>query len=228
MNQLNKNLLRAILAVVILLSLYFVVTKKITSPTVPVDNTTGQNSNTVVNAATNVSAKTPSKSNIFEPISNALNRITKKPFGIYITKQNSPVQPERFSGYHTGVDFETTPEEQNIDVSIAAICSGKLVMKKYATGYGGVAVEACQIDGADVTVIYGHLKLSSIQSSTGQPLKEGEDFAVLGKGYSSETDGERKHLHLGIHKGASINILGYAQKQADLTGWIDAEKYLVK
>lgn len=43
------------------------------------------------------------------PLTDAAARITKKPFGIFITPQNSPVQPERFSGFHTGTDFEILP-----------------------------------------------------------------------------------------------------------------------
>jgi murein DD-endopeptidase MepM/ murein hydrolase activator NlpD len=155
------------------------------------------------------------------PISNTLSRVTKKFFGTYVTPQNSPVQPEKFKGYHTGADFETLPDEQNIDVPIYAICDGKLLMKKYASGYGGVAVESCKINSQDVTVIYGHLRLSSIIPNTGDILKPGDKIAVLGTGFSVETDGERKHLHLGIHKGSAINILGYVQNQSDLAGWID-------
>ncbi len=158
---------------------------------------------------------------ITEPISGGVSRVTKKPFGIYVTPQNSPVSPEKFTGFHTGIDFETTPTEQNIDVAVYAICDGKLLMKKYATGYGGVAVESCTIDKNPVTVIYGHLRESSISPNIGQTLTAGQQIAVLGTGYSSETDGERKHLHLGIHKGTDINILGYVQKQSDLAAWID-------
>ena len=166
------------------------------------------------------------KPQLTAPLPNALSRITKKPFGIYITPQNSPVQPERFKGYHTGVDFETLPEEQNIDVPVAAVCTGKLLMKKWATGYGGVAVQACTLGGSDITVIYGHLNIGTINLSVADTLTAGEQFAVLGKGYSQQTDGERKHLHLGIHKGTSVNILGYVQNQSDLSGWLDAQKYL--
>ena len=155
------------------------------------------------------------------PINNAMTRVTKKPFGIYITPKTSPVQPERFTGFHTGADFETIPAEQKIDVPIYAICDGKLLMKKYASGYGGVAVESCTIDSNPVTVIYGHLRLASVKPNPGDKLDAGEQIAVLGTGYSSETDGERKHLHLGIHKGSAIDILGYVQKQTDLNGWID-------
>lgn len=154
------------------------------------------------------------------------SRIIKKPFGIYITPQNSPVQPEKFSGYHTGVDFEITTTEANIDVPVSAFCDGKLLEKKYTTGYGGVAVQSCVLNGQTVTVIYGHLKLASIAPIVGQTLKRGDLLGVLGKGYSTETDGERKHLHFGIHVGSTINILGYVQKQSDLSGWLDPAKSL--
>ena len=158
---------------------------------------------------------------IFEPISQALSRISKKPFGLKVSPQDSPVSPEKFSGYHTGVDFETNTAEQNIDVSIYAICSGKLLLKKYATGYGGLAVQACQINGEDFTVIYGHLRLSSIGAKVGGELEAGERLGVLGTGFSTETDGERKHLHLGLHRGSGINILGYVKNSADLGTWLD-------
>jgi murein DD-endopeptidase MepM/ murein hydrolase activator NlpD len=160
------------------------------------------------------------------PISDAASRITKKPFGIYVTPQNSPVSPERFTGYHTGVDFETTPAEANIDVPIFAICDGKLLLKESASGYGGVAVESCMLDGSPITVIYGHIKITSVTASVGDDLSKGEQIAVLGKGYSSETDGERKHLHLGIHKGTGINILGYVQNKSQLADWLNFADYL--
>lgn len=163
---------------------------------------------------------------LIEPISGGLGRVTKKPFGIYITPATSPVQPEKFTGYHTGIDFETTPAEQTIDVAIFAACNGKLLLKEYASGYGGVAVQSCTLNGQDVTLIYGHLRLSSILPSVGDSLTAGEKIAVLGTGYSTETDGERRHLHFGIHIGSAVNILGYVQKQSDLSGWLDAEKYL--
>lgn len=148
-------------------------------------------------------------------------RITKKKFGQYITPQNSPVQPEKFRGYHTGTDFEIFPEEASIDVPVRAICDGKIAVKKTATGYGGVLVQNCEFDGQSVTIIYGHLKLSSIAKKTGDGLSKGEQIGILGKAYSAQTDGERKHLHLGAHKGTAVNILGYVQKEADLSGWTD-------
>ncbi|PJA64667.1 MAG: hypothetical protein CO159_01905, partial [Candidatus Portnoybacteria bacterium CG_4_9_14_3_um_filter_40_10] len=120
----------------------------------------------------------------------------------------------------------TFSDEQNIDVPIYAICSGPLLTKRTATGYGGIAVQACKLNDEDITVIYGHLRLASISSGIGQELKAGDKLAVLGAGFSQETDGERKHLHLGIHKGTAINILGYVQNPAELQNWIDIIKYL--
>ncbi|HZZ99533.1 MAG TPA: M23 family metallopeptidase, partial [Candidatus Paceibacterota bacterium] len=136
-------------------------------------------------------------------------RITKKPFGIYVSPGHSPVSPERFSGFHTGTDFETTTAEADIDVPVPAFCDGKLLAKEYASGYGGVAVQSCTLDGQEVTIIYGHLNLSSIKVTAGQSIKRGDFIGNLGKGYSSQTDGERKHLHLGIHKGSAVDITGY-------------------
>ncbi|MEI7750376.1 MAG: peptidoglycan DD-metalloendopeptidase family protein [Candidatus Moraniibacteriota bacterium] len=149
-------------------------------------------------------------------------RVTKKLFGIYITKATSPVQPERFSGYHTGTDFEIFPEETDADVAVSAVCSGKLLSKHLASGYGGVAVQLCVENGQPVTVVYGHMRLASITASVGEALQPGDFLGYLGTGYSAETDGERKHLHLGMHKGTAVNILGYVQSKAALSGWIDA------
>lgn len=155
------------------------------------------------------------------PLSNARVRVTKKPFGLKVSPGHSPVTPERFSGYHTGADFETTPAEQAVDVPVFAVCDGSLALKEYASGYGGVAVERCIINGNPVTIIYGHLRLASIAAKTGATLQAGEQLAVLGTGYSQETDGERKHLHLGLHRGSSINIKGYVATAAELSAWID-------
>ena len=47
---------------------------------------------------------------ITEPISDALSRVTKKTFGLYVSPGHSTIRPERFTCYHTGVDFETTPD----------------------------------------------------------------------------------------------------------------------
>ena len=154
------------------------------------------------------------------PLSRASERITKKPFGIKITPQISPVQPERFSGFHTGTDFETFPEEQGEEVAVFAICAGKLAVKRIASGYGGVLAQNCILAGEPVAVVYGHIALGSVTAKVGDELKSGEQIAALGEP-GIDTDGERKHLHLGIHKGSQVDIRGYVQNQSELGGWLD-------
>lgn len=161
-----------------------------------------------------------------EPVTNAKARITKKPFGIYITPQTSPVQPEKFSGYHTGTDFETTPGEAGAEVPVYAICTGKIRNKEIVQGYGGVIVQDCTLDDQPVTVLYGHLNIRQSQASSGLEAKAGEEIATLAAANSELSGGERKHLHLGIHKGNQIDYRGYVQNQPELSGWLDIQKYL--
>lgn len=160
------------------------------------------------------------------PLDKATGRVSKKPFGIFITPTNSPVQPEKFSGYHAGVDFEIFTEEVEMDIEIKAVCSGKLLAKRNASGYGGVAVQSCDLDEELITIIYGHLKLDSIKAALGDDIALGEPLGMLGRAYSSETSGERKHLHLAVHKGAEVNILGYVSTQSALSGWLDPMLFL--
>ena len=160
------------------------------------------------------------------PLSAALERVAKKPFSLYVTPNNSPVKPEKFTGYHTGADFEITPGEENKEITVSAVCAGKILLKKLAAGYGGMAVQSCKLNSQEITIIYGHLKFSSISLKIGQTIAPGEKIGILGKGYSSETGGERKHLHLGIHQGSSINLLGYVQQKSQLSGWLNALDYL--
>ena len=161
-----------------------------------------------------------------EPINSANQRITHKPFGIKVSPQNSPIQPEKFSGYHTGVDFEIFPEEKNVVVPVFAICEGKLLIKKQARGYGGLIIQSCRLNNDNVTVIYGHLDIASVTKEVGEDFYAGEQIGILGTGFSIETDGERKHLHLGIHMGNSVDTRGYVQDSDELKNWINFSKYL--
>lgn len=155
---------------------------------------------------------------LVEPIEDFYNRITKKEFGQYITKQNSPVQPERFSGYHTGVDIEYVDTEY--DVPVVSIADGTVVLSRWVSGYGGVTIIKHEIKGIFYYVIYGHLDPDSILN-VNKKIKQGERIGILGEDKSNETDGERKHLHFAIYKGNKINLLGYVQNQGELKNWID-------
>ncbi len=161
------------------------------------------------------------KQSFHYPIDDFPSRVTLKPFGIYISKATSPVQPERFTGFHTGADAEVTDEEKNIDVPVYAISNGIFKMSKKSDGYGGVMAVSYLIDGKSYIAIYGHLDLKSITLLPGQEVKAGQELAILGDEYSSETDGERKHLHFAILPGETISLKGYVQNKSELSGWID-------
>lgn len=145
-------------------------------------------------------------------------RITKKPFGIFITPQSSPVQPERFNGFHTGVDVEY--EDVTDDISVHAITDGIVEISQTADGYGGVIAIRHTIDGEQVISIYGHLRPSSLL-----PVKTsvtaGQQVGELGSGGTDETDGERKHLHFALVRGNRVDLRGYVESETELTQWLD-------
>lgn len=160
------------------------------------------------------------------PLSRTKERVAKKPFGIRVSPTNSPVSPEKFTGIHTGTDFETFPEEVDTDVPVMTICSGPLLRKQQARGYGGMAVQACTLNDNPITVVYGHLQLASINWIVGNQLTQGATLGILGKGHSPETGGERKHLHLGVHTGSQVVTNGYIANQSDLHNWLDIMQYI--
>lgn len=161
------------------------------------------------------------ESEFLSPLSRAGERVTKKPFGMVITPETSPVQPERFRGYHVGTDFETFEEEAEADIVVRAICSGPVLLKQQASGYGGVVVQRCFRAQEPMTIIYGHLRLKSVEKVVGEELLAGEALGLLGTGESQETDGERKHLHVGIRSGSEVDIRGYVVSKPELEEWID-------
>ncbi len=184
-----------------------------TSPTVTSNQT---NDNTSSSQTTQ-----PIQSQYALPVANFLTGQTKKPFGIYITPATSPVQPEKFTGYHTGVDIEQV--QDSTDVPVFAINDGTVKVIQQVSGYGGVLIYETTIDNETVTILYGHIRLSSATKKVGDTVSKGEKLAVLGSPYSSETDGERKHLHFAIHKGSAIEYRGYVQNQSELSDWLNPD-----
>lgn len=159
------------------------------------------------------------------PISKAADRITKKPFGVYIDPVDSPVQPERFQGYHAGTDFEVFEDELDdvVAVAVKALCAGKVLVRQYVSGYGGVIVQSCYIDDAPVRVLYGHISLNDVDLEVGDGVEVGDHIAFLGNHESAETDYERKHLHVSIVRGDTIDFRGYVDQQEDLDAWRTVE-----
>jgi dienelactone hydrolase len=155
-------------------------------------------------------------SQLVAPVKEFQDRITLKNYGTYVEPGNSPVDPERFQGFHTGVDAEF-PEEG--EVPVFAITDGEILLARVVNGYGGVIMIKHTIQGQDYSVLYGHLDPDSI--TTQNQVKAGEQIAVLGEGFTSETDGERKHLHFSIKPGTNTDLRGYVDSEAKLKEWID-------
>lgn len=166
------------------------------------------------------------KNTLRSPLDRVSERVSKKTFGTLVGPANSPVQSERFSGFHTGWDFEIFAEELDSDVAVVAFCGGKIRLKETAAGYGGLVVQDCNIDSAPLTALYGHLKLGSVNVKVGGYRAPGDPIGLLGAEKSVETDGERKHLHFGLRKGSALNTRGYAAKLAELSGWLDPKDFL--
>lgn len=126
--------------------------------------------------------------------------------------------PEKFTGYHTGVDVEY--EDVTSPVTVSAVLDGDIVYSGYVKGYGGFVAQKIFFNNQNYIVIYGHLKPASLIKNQAQ-VKTGDTLGILGQGYSSETDNERKHLHFAIIKGNNLSFLGYAQNSSLLSGWVD-------
>lgn len=241
-----KNIALAILAVIVVVSggiFWTVQTRPGAQPTTVntyVTNTPNTLDTTPSDAAVNTSSPTveaplpsivaptdaPAEPAAVRPMENFFERITKKPFGIYITPQTSPIQPEKFTGYHTGADAETTAAEKDANLPVMAVTKGTVVFAGHVNGYGGVIIIRHTIDGQTVTGLYGHLRISSFKVGKNDGVRVGQPIAVLGTGYSSETDGERKHLHFGLIKGATISYRGYVSSKNQLSAWEDPVAWL--
>jgi murein DD-endopeptidase MepM/ murein hydrolase activator NlpD len=153
-----------------------------------------------------------------EPVQDFVQRVTKKPFGLFVDPNNSPVQPERFSGYHTGADAEFA--DTKVDVPVKSIAEGQVRSARRSNGYGGVVVIEHVINNQPHLVIYGHLDPArSIKENS--PVIAGETIGYLGRDKSAQTDGERKHLHLAILSGTKLDLRGYVSNPEELINWLN-------
>lgn len=146
-------------------------------------------------------------------------RITKKPFGLLVSPTDSPVQPERFSGYHNAIDIEYG-DKPNQRIEVRMIADGLIVRAGEVDGYGGMVMALHTINGQERAVVYGHLKISELPK-VGASLNAGQVIGVFGEGGSRDSDGERKHLHFGVRVDAKQDIRGYVSAKSELAGWLD-------
>lgn len=159
------------------------------------------------------------------PMSDWTSRVTKKTFGTYVTPINSPVSPEKFTGYHAAIDLEILPGEETSQVPVLAVCTGDVAIKKTASGYGGLVAQYCDYKGSPVLVLYGHVALSSVSKNVGDKILVGEQIGILGQP-GPDTDDERKHLHLGIRRGQELVIAGYVATQNALASYFDPRELI--
>lgn len=150
-------------------------------------------------------------------------RPTALRFGMYVTAdpEHNPIDPpERFTGYHTGLDFELLPEEARADVPVFAICNGAILYSGFTKGYGGLVVQRCEVTGERVTVLYGHLDTRDAPPED-SIATTGLQIGTLAPSYSEQSDGNRKHLHLGIRRGETSDFRGYVQIPDEIRLFVD-------
>jgi len=173
-----------------------------------------------------LSACTLTADTLHNPISSARSRATPLHFGVYVTPDNGPITPpEQFIGFHAGTDYEITADELESDVPVFAICSGEIRYSGFTQGYGGLIAQHCTILKESVTVLYGHLALDTLPD-LGSAVQAGNKIGLLASARSNDSGGNRKHLHLGIHRSNSSDFRGYVQSKQELADYIDPETVL--
>ncbi len=174
-------------------------------------------------AVTSAGCSASASAGISAPIDDFALRTKLLTFGLHVTPdpEDNPINPpERFEGYHVATDFEVGTDELNTAVKVYAICTGEVVYSGFTSGYGGLVVQRCTFGKEEVTVNYGHLSLENLPGH-GVVLQSGGEIAELAPARSYQSDGNRKHLHLGIHRGTAIDMRGYVQTEADVATFID-------
>lgn len=162
---------------------------------------------------------------LHQPMKNAANRATPLHFGLYVTPDpdNNPIDPpERFAGFHVATDYEVSAGELDGDVPVYAVCSGRVRYSGFAEGYGGLVVHSCWLHGQPITVIYGHLDLTGLPRE-GERVRAGDTIGLLAPARSHASGFNRKHLHLGMHRGSDLDIRGYVQSEEELDEYIDPQ-----
>lgn len=162
------------------------------------------------------------------PITNYTLRKGLRDFGKLVTPGDAESLDcgAAFSGYHTADDLEIFPAEADLSVPVFAFADGTVSEVQTVSGYGGLLVLKSQVEGMNYNAYYGHLDLTTVAKKAGQAVSSGEKIAELGKGCSSESGGERKHLHFGISKGEWLDYRGYVETASELENWLDPTVFL--
>lgn len=163
---------------------------------------------------------TPTSDYVY-PMENYVTLRTKKVFGQFI----APNSGDRFSGYHTGDDIEVV--DVTAEVPFYALADATVLRKETVGGYGGVLIVEFVDNGTTYQALYGHVDLASISAAVGDVVVRGTRLGVLGDDLSSETDGERKHLHFALYPSTgTVLYAGYTSNDADLQQWVNPSDFL--
>ena len=149
------------------------------------------------------------------PIDEYEQRRSFKGFGEYID--------DRFIGYHVADDIEYTDVQG--DVPVYAIADGEVVYINWVSGYGGLLIVRHIVDDVAYRALYGHIDPNSVALSVGDQVTMGQQVALLGDESPQETDGERKHLHFGLHQGDEHRVQGYEATTAGVATWINPSEF---
>jgi murein DD-endopeptidase MepM/ murein hydrolase activator NlpD len=176
------------------------------------------------------SAPQPAASRYFFPTTDYAARLTKKWYGkrVVPADQADFACGDAFFGFHTGDDLEARENELHQELPVFAIADGVARQVGRMSGYGGLIVIEHELAGDVFTVYYGHIALGSTTLRAGAQVTAGQRLARLGNHCSTETDGERKHLHFAIRRGTTINVRGYVGSEAELAAWVNPKEMLEK
>ena len=149
--------------------------------------------------------------------------MTRKGFGQYVE--------DRFDGYHVGLDIEVDDSlsaEQTKEIPVFAIADGTVLFKGDVSGYGGVLLIAHKIDGETINAVYGHIDSASTRLIPGIDVHKGNWIAYLGEDQTSETDGERQHLHFGLYRSEEVQLAGYVSSSKEVEQWMNPIDFFQK
>lgn len=171
----------------------------------------------------------PSNQNrYYYPVTTYTKRITNRWYGKSIVPSDSKAVPcgAPFSGLHVGDDLEVTSAELHKDVPVYSIADGTIRQARTVSGYGGLLVIQYTLNGQPVTAYYGHVNLARTTVQPGDSVTAGQQLTVLGNACSTQTGGERKHLHFALHSNTTIDVKGYVTSLAALSAWVNPKETL--
>lgn len=166
----------------------------------------------------NTEAEETVEARVTLPVADYAMRRTLKTHGEFIQ--------DRFNGYHVGDDIEFVDVTE--DTPVYAIADGEVTYATTVSGYGGVIIIAHQVEGETISAVYGHVEIATAAVQVGDTVTKGDQIAILGDHESTETDGERKHLHFALYPGSGVTLAGYTSSADSVNGWLNPQDFFTQ